>query len=151
MSDIPLHNFRRSRQSRTGYTALPEEEYTSGCNQVDGDMPSATRAAAAATTSARNVHKALMRDHYEDDSEEATLLGGDEQRALEQEENLHAEISSQVCGVRTQLFLVSEFISEVHSVRKENSRKGQVAYSSFQTYRCASHWCTASGVSCHLT
>ena len=36
-----------------------------------------------------------MRDHYEDDSEEATLLGG-EQRRHEREEDLHAETASQV-------------------------------------------------------
>ena len=46
MSDIPLRNFRRTRQSRTGYTALPEDEHTSADSQTDRDMPLAARAAA---------------------------------------------------------------------------------------------------------
>ena len=98
MSDIPLRNFRRTRQSRTGYTALPEDEHTSADSQTDRDMPLAARAAAAAaTTSARNAHhKAVMRDQYEDDSEEATLLGGEEHRGHDREEDLHAETASQV-------------------------------------------------------
>lgn len=94
MSEIPLRSFRRSRQTRAGYTALPEDEHTSSDSQPNGDMPFAGRAAAAAS-SARNAQKAVMRDRYEDDSEEATLLG-DEHRQHETEEDLRVETASHV-------------------------------------------------------
>ena len=50
---------------------------------------------AAAASSARNAQKAVMRDRYEDDSEEATLLG-DEHRQHETEEDLRVETASHV-------------------------------------------------------
>lgn len=96
MSEIPLRSFQRSRQARAGYTALPEDEHASGDSQASGNMPIATRAAAAAAT-ARHAQTATMRDHYEDDTEEATLLGG-EHRLHERDEDVHAETASQVCA-----------------------------------------------------
>lgn len=94
MSEIPLRNFRRSRQARVGYTALPEDEDTSGDSQANENMPITTRAAAAAT-SALHTQNVVMRDHYEDDSEEATLLG-EEHRRHERVEDIHTETASQV-------------------------------------------------------
>ena len=57
-------------------------------------MPIAGRAAAIAATS-RHTSSAIMGDRYEDDSEEATLLG-EEHRHHEREEDLHPETRSQV-------------------------------------------------------
>ena len=149
MSEIPLRNFRRSRQARAGYTALPEEEHSSSNSQ---DMPITTRAAAAAaTTSARNAHKAVIRDQYEDDSEEATLLGGEEHQTQEMDHDLHAETASQVRVPRYRLLLISQRAVELKSFREKESGKGQVTYNPLPTYRCALHWCTVSGVSYRLT
>ena len=74
MSEIPLHAFGRSRKNRAGYTALPEDEHSSGSSQANGTMPSAVRTAAAAT--ARAARQGRQTAHYQDDpDEEATLLG----------------------------------------------------------------------------
>ena len=61
-------------------------------------MPFTARAAAVAATS-RHTPGDVMTDHYEDDSEEATLLG-DEHRQHERQADLHAETASQVCPRR---------------------------------------------------
>lgn len=92
MSEIPLRSFRRARKNRDGYSPLPEDEEAAGDEQPDGTMPFSTRAAVAAS-SARNAQRGRRRDHYEDDSEEATLLG-EEQRELH--DDVHVETASQV-------------------------------------------------------
>lgn len=76
MSEIALRTLGRTRKSKTGYAALPDEEqdeHSNGHAASNGDdMPSSARAAAAATSSRRTRRGG--RERYADDPEEAAGL-----------------------------------------------------------------------------
>ncbi len=74
MSDIPLHTFGRSKQSKAGYTPLSNGEPGDDTREsTAGKMRAGIRAAAS---SASAIRKGKQRERYSDDpDEEATLLG----------------------------------------------------------------------------